>query len=67
VGPGRGLAFVFVVTGLVFALMVISYRLLPRVWRLELEIPDAIPPEVPTEPESVEAAPGTALAGADAA
>jgi DHA3 family macrolide efflux protein-like MFS transporter len=67
VGPGRGLAFVFVVTGLMFALMVISYRLLPHVWRLELEIPDAIPPEVPEEPESVEAAPGTALAGAEAA
>lgn len=52
VGPGRGLALVFAITGVLFLCMVMTYWLSPRVWRLEIEMPDAIPTASPADTEA---------------
>lgn len=49
-GPGRGIAFMFILAGLGTILMAAAGWLHPRVRRLEEEIPDQIPDLPPGEP-----------------
>ncbi len=40
-GPGHGIALMFVLSGALYMLAILAIPLHPRIWRLELEIPDA--------------------------
>jgi MFS family permease len=42
-GPGRGIGFIFILTGLAIALVSLIAYSLPRVKSLETELPDAVP------------------------
>jgi DHA3 family macrolide efflux protein-like MFS transporter len=53
VGPGRGIALLFVVMGLLLLLAAASGFLYPRLRSLEDEIPDAAPPPAGPVPEPV--------------
>jgi hypothetical protein len=64
VGPGRGIALLFVLVGLFVMVATAVLYLSPRVRRLETEIPDAAPAR-PAGPEAAPAsAPQPAAAGA---
>ncbi|HEX2211247.1 MAG TPA: MFS transporter [Longimicrobium sp.] len=65
VGPGRGIAFLFVLIGLFVMAMTALLYLSPRVRRLEDEIPDAAPAR-PAAQEVAASAPGPRPAAAGA-
>ena len=65
VGPGRGIAFLFVLIGLFVMTMTALLYLSPRVRRLEDEIPDAAPAR-PAAQEAAAPAPGPRPAAAGA-
>lgn len=44
VGPGRGIALIFIILGLVFLLLGAAAYLFPRLRRVEIELADALPP-----------------------
>lgn len=49
VGPGRGIALLFIVMGTLMLLVTLRASLYPRLRRLEEELPDVVPDEVPGE------------------
>jgi MFS transporter, DHA3 family, macrolide efflux protein len=59
VGPGRGIGLIFVIAGLLHTILALLFVLIPRVRRIELEMPDAVT-EAAEEP--VEALPDAAVA-----
>jgi DHA3 family macrolide efflux protein-like MFS transporter len=42
VGPGRGIALIFVLAGTLYSVLALSILLHPRIRRVELELPDAV-------------------------
>ncbi|MBN1147447.1 MAG: MFS transporter [Anaerolineales bacterium] len=44
VGPGRGIGLMFVICGLLYMLAASALLIMPRIRRLEIELPDAIEP-----------------------
>jgi MFS transporter, DHA3 family, macrolide efflux protein len=55
VGAGRGIAFLFIISGLLTLLLVLAGYLHPRVRRVEDELPDALPEEAGPTAEAEEA------------
>jgi len=53
VGPGRGIGFIFILAGILAALVVVAAYFYPRLRLVEKEIPDAIP-DTTLKPESAE-------------
>jgi DHA3 family macrolide efflux protein-like MFS transporter len=52
VGPGRGIALLFIVMGALMVLVTVAASLYPRLRHLEEEVPDALPDEPPAREEA---------------
>jgi MFS family permease len=57
VGPGRGTGLLFMVSGLLSVVVAAAGYLYPRVRQVEVELPDALPPETPETEVGGEAQP----------
>jgi hypothetical protein len=47
VGPGHGIALIFLIAGALYMLVTLLILIHPRIRRIELELPDAIPDAEP--------------------
>ncbi len=54
VGPGRGIALLFIVMGTLMLLVTVRASLYPRLRNLEEELPDVVPDEAPGDTEAPE-------------
>jgi MFS transporter, DHA3 family, macrolide efflux protein len=52
IGPGRGIALLFIVMGALMVLVTVAASLYPRLRHLEAEVPDALPDEPPAREEA---------------